>query len=54
MRLVVEAHGDAGAPRGWIEEGASRRRVAFSGWLEFLAAVEAHLAANPPQEDGEP
>ncbi len=44
MRLVIEAHGPPGAPIGWVEDGASGQRLAFSGWLEFLAAVEAYLA----------
>ncbi len=51
MRFVFEAEGDVSAPSGWIEETSSHRRLAYSGWLEFLAAVEAHLTGLSRDED---
>jgi hypothetical protein len=49
---VFEAQGPASAPSGWVEESISGQRVAYSGWLEFLAAVEAHLTGLSRDEDG--
>ncbi len=50
MRLVVEVRGHAGAPYGWVAS-PSGERLAFSGWLEFLAAVETHLTATPGADE---
>ena len=43
MRLVLDIEPDAQPVRGWLEE-PDRRRVAFTGLLELLAALERALA----------
>lgn len=50
MRLVVEVRGHAGAPHGWVAS-PSGERLAFSGWLELVAAVETHLMATPAGDE---
>ena len=42
VRLVLDIEADAEPVSGWLEE-PGRRRVAFSGVLELLAALEQAL-----------